>query len=263
MERAYDNRDPRKGLITRKGDDDVGRKLADGGPTLVGWFRYFFDEDRWEWSPQVEQIHGYEPGTVTPTTKLVLSHHHPQDYRQVADTLELIRQTRRAFRSRHRICDIHGNVHDIAVIGDEIHDEDGRVIGTYGFYVDLSREEQAHHDQLTAELAYIAERRSPIEQAKGMLRMVYNISEAAAFDLLKWRSQETNVKLQALAQQIADDFAEVNHDGTMPPRSTYDNVLLTAHHRVHHDRAQSRRSMSFRDHAQTPPGPRDPNTPRG
>jgi PAS domain S-box-containing protein len=221
-----------------EGSGPVGRALADGGPTRVGWFRYFFDEDRWEWSPQVEQMHGYNPGTVTPTTKLVLSHKHPDDYRQVAETLQLIRQTRRAFRSTHRIVDVHGKVHHVAVLGDELDDEDGRVIGTYGFYVDLTREEQARQDQLTAEVAHIkadaahiSERRSAIEQAKGMLMMVYNVDDAAAFELLRKRSQETNVKLFRLAQQVVADFTDAGRNSEMS-RSTYDNLFLTAHNRV-------------------------------
>lgn len=37
-------------------------------PERVGWFRFYFDEQRWEWSPEVERLHGHNPGTVTPTT---------------------------------------------------------------------------------------------------------------------------------------------------------------------------------------------------
>jgi hypothetical protein len=48
---------------------------------------------RGEWSPEVERMHGYEPGTVQPTTALVLSHKHPEDYEQVAATLDEIRRT--------------------------------------------------------------------------------------------------------------------------------------------------------------------------
>ena len=39
-----------------------------------------------------------------------------------------------------------------------------------------------------------------------MLMLIYAIDEAAAFELLKWRSQETNVKLRILAEQVAADF---------------------------------------------------------
>jgi PAS fold len=60
--------------------------LAGGKSQRVGWFRLYFDDERWEWSPEVERMHGYEPGTVQPTTALVLSHKHPEDYEQVAAT---------------------------------------------------------------------------------------------------------------------------------------------------------------------------------
>jgi hypothetical protein len=53
--------------------------LAGSSPLHAGWYRFYFADERWEWSTQVAQIHGYEPGSVTPTTELVLSHKHPDD----------------------------------------------------------------------------------------------------------------------------------------------------------------------------------------
>jgi AmiR/NasT family two-component response regulator len=41
-----------------------------------------------------------------------------------------------------------------------------------------------------------------IEQAKGTLMLVYSLGAVVAFDLLRRRSQETNVKLRRLARQI-------------------------------------------------------------
>jgi hypothetical protein len=71
--------------------------IAGGTPQSVGSWRFYFADERWEWSPEVERIHGYEPGTVTPTTRLVLSHKHPDDLRHVAATLDDIRRTLTAF----------------------------------------------------------------------------------------------------------------------------------------------------------------------
>ena len=67
---------------------DVEQALAGGAPQRVGWFRFYFADQRWEWSEQVQRMHGYEPGTVTPTTELVLSHKHPDDRGQVAATID-------------------------------------------------------------------------------------------------------------------------------------------------------------------------------
>ena len=65
------------------GDSQLEQALAGGAPQRAGWFRLYFNREQWEWSPEVERMHGYEPGTVQPTIKLVLSHKHPDDYEQV------------------------------------------------------------------------------------------------------------------------------------------------------------------------------------
>ena len=62
--------------------------------------------------------------------------------------------------------------------------------------------------------------------------LVYRIESEAAFDLLKWRSQETNVKLRVLAEQLITDVRTLEYDETVPPRCTFDRLLLTAHQRV-------------------------------
>ncbi|MDT5365592.1 MAG: hypothetical protein QOC62_23 [Mycobacterium sp.] len=215
--------------------EGVEETFAAGGPQRVGWFRYYFDDDRWEWSPQVEKMHGYLPGSVTPTTEMVLSHKHPDDYRQIADTLSLIRQTRQAFSTRHRIIDVEGRLHHVVVVGDLLRADDGTVTGTHGYYIDVTPSERARQDQVTAAVTRITEDRAGIEQAKGMLMLIYAIDELTAFQLLKWRSQETNVKLRILAEQIAADFISLSGTETLPPRPVFDNLLLTAHLRVNAD----------------------------
>jgi fructose-specific component phosphotransferase system IIB-like protein len=216
-----------------EGQTPVEHALAGGEPQRVGWFRFYFADERWEWSPQVERMHGYEPGTVQPTTDVVLSHKHPDDYGQVAATIDEIRRTSGAFSTRHRIVDTHGEVHHVVVVGDQLFGADGTVIGTHGFYVDVSPSIQEVHDEIVSEaVAEIAETRGGIEQAKGMLMLLYRISADSAFELLKWRSQETNTKLRVLAEQIVKDFLDLKYDEVLPARVVYDRLLLTAHLRV-------------------------------
>ena len=168
-----------------------------------------------------------------PTTDLVLSHKHPDDYGQVAATLDEIRRTSGAFSTRHRIIDTHGDIHHVVVVGDQLFDDSGAVIGTHGFYVDVTPSMNEAHDEIVTEaVAEIAEARGGIEQAKGMLMLIYRISADSAFELLKWRSQETNIKLRVLAEQIAKDFLELRYDEELPARAVYDRLLLTAHFRV-------------------------------
>ena len=135
---------------------DVEQALAGGSPQRAGWFRFHFADQRWEWSEQVRRMHGYEPGSVTPTTDLVLAHKHPDDRRQVAATIDQILNTHKAFSTRHRIIDTSGNVRSVVVVGDQLHDDQGGVIGTHGFYVDVSPlPDQEREDLVTAKLAEI------------------------------------------------------------------------------------------------------------
>jgi ANTAR domain len=87
-------------------------------------------------------------------------------------------------------------------------------------------------DEMTAAVANFVEHRSAIEQTKGMLMLLYGIDESAAFELLKWRSQQNNVKLRLLAERIATDFLALSSGETLPSRSAFDKVLLTAHLRI-------------------------------
>jgi PAS domain S-box-containing protein len=210
---------------------EVEQALTGGDPQRVGWFRFYFEDQRWEWSEQVQQMYGYAPGAVTPTTEIVLSHKHPDDRHQVAATIDDIVRTHKAFSTRHRVIDTSGKVRHVVVVGDELHNDNGSVIGTHGFYVDITPSERASENIITERVAEIAENRAGIEQAKGMLMLVYDIDDRAAFDLLKWLSQENNIKLRLVAEQIAIDFRTAASEN-IASRAVFDQLLLTAHLRV-------------------------------
>ena len=219
------------------GKSPLERALAGGRPQHAGWFRLYFDGEQWEWSPEVERLHGYEPGTVKPTTGLVLSHKHPKDYEQVAATLEDIRRTHQPFSTRHRIIDVQGDTHEVVVVADLFRGEAGEVIGTHGFYVDVTFPPEQRETFISAAVAEIAANRAVIEQVKGILMMIYRVDADTAFDLLKWRSQENNVKLRTLAEQLLTDFLTLRNDDTVPSQATFDQLLLTAHQRITRARA--------------------------
>ena len=150
-------------------DSSVEQALTGGALQRVGWYRFYFADERWEWSTEVEQIHGYQPGTVTPTTELVLSHKHPDDYPHIAATLDDIRRTRKPFSTRHRIITVQGDVRDVVVIGERFHDNTGEIVGTQGFYLDVTPSADQRQESITEALAEIADHRTVIEQAKGVL----------------------------------------------------------------------------------------------
>ena len=54
-----------------------------------------------------------------------------------------------------------------SVVGEQLHDEPGRVVGTQGFYIDTTPDERRQQDQLTTQLAIIAENRRASSRPKG------------------------------------------------------------------------------------------------
>ena len=83
-------------------------EAGDDGYLKVGSFRFWFLGQRWEWSDEVALMHGYEPGSVVPTTELLLSHKHPDDRAHVQDLLDYALHSGGSFSSRHRFVDTAG-----------------------------------------------------------------------------------------------------------------------------------------------------------
>jgi PAS domain S-box-containing protein len=198
----------------------------------IGTFRFWFVGQRWEWSDEVARMHGYEPGDVEPTTQLLLSHKHPDDRAHVQELLDHALQSEGSFSSRHRFIDTGGTVHDAIVVADRMLDESGAVLGTEGYYIDLTQSfDETRQEVLDEALPDLFESRAAIEQAKGVLMAISRVSAEQAFRVLQWRSQETNVKLRALAKQLLDDMATLPAPAAAV-QSQFDHLLLTVHERI-------------------------------
>ena len=196
---------------------------------LAGRFSYDARDDRWEWSDEVAAMHGYQPGTVQPTTELVLAHKHPDDKPTVAQLIDQVRRLGIPFSSRHRIIDTAGRVHLVVVVGDRWLDSAGDLVGTTGFYVDVTDEFDADvQSSLDEVVAHIAIRRATINQAIGMLMLAHGVSADDAFQILARRSQQTNVKLRDLAAQ----FVKEAKDSHVTDAARIDEILATVHERT-------------------------------
>lgn len=198
----------------------VGQVLGDGSAApFAGRFQFFIAEQRWVWSDAVARMHGYEPGSVEPTTELLLHHKHPEDRDRAAAVLQGV-ESGEPFSSRHRIVDAAGRTRFMIVVGDRMVDDSGALLGTAGFYVDATESWQS---DISSALSASHQSRAVIEQAKGVLMVAYNISAERAFDVLVWRSQETQVKLRNLAARF---LAAMQQQG-FGAASNVDHVLLT------------------------------------
>jgi len=198
----------------------------------VGSFRFWFVGQRWEWSDEVARMHGYEPGSVVPTTELLLSHKHPDDRQHVQDQLDHLLHFGGSFSSRHRFIDTAGREHTVIVLADRMLDDSGALVGSEGYYIDLTDTfHQARRQALDDSLPELFEARAAIEQAKGALMLVYRINAEAAFEILLWRSQQTNTKLRALAAQVVAELDTLRYEPDNLRRE-FDHLLLTVHDRV-------------------------------
>lgn len=92
--------------------------------------------------------------------------------------------------------------------------------------------DSASQQQIDDAVREISERRSVIDQAKGMLMFVFGISAEDAFDLLVLQSQQHNVKLRLLAEQIVGDLVELSRTTPTLDRLDCHGVLVTAHQRI-------------------------------
>jgi PAS domain S-box-containing protein len=203
---------------------DLDKALLGGEPARVGRFAYNYNTEAWTWSSTVARIHGYEPGEVQPTTELVLSHKHPDD---LAKVKALLKRSSAPFSSRHRIRTKSGQERNVVVVGEIVNDENGDVAATRGFYIDVTKSiEEAVQEGITEELEDIVAHRATIEQAKGMLMAVYDLRDDSAFDVLRWRSQELNVKLHGVAEEIVAQLPGLLNlqSGT---RGAVDHLLMT------------------------------------
>src|ERR1035441_9288522 len=77
---------------------------------------------------------------------------------------------------------------------------------------------------------FVVDSRAAIEQANGVLILVYGISAERAFDVLVWRSQETNVKVREFARRLLAGLPGVDISG--PAREAVDYLLLTLDERI-------------------------------
>lgn len=214
-----------------EGDGGIGADLRRN----AGSFRFRFADRHWEWSDEIARMHGYPPGGVTPTTELLLAHLHPEDHDRVAGLLDRSAELARPFSSRHRIVDTEGEIHHVVVVADRLPDADGAIIGTAGWFVDVTGTLATHRrETLDEQLPELYAARAVIEQAKGALMLVYGVSPEQAFRVLSWRSQETNTKLRALATRLLADFGTLGPH-TADVRARFDHLLLTAHDRVEAD----------------------------
>ena len=173
----------------------------DGTP--VGYYTYVVGEDRWSWSAGVYALHGYEPDSVVVTSELMLQHKHPDDMPRAFEVLQTAIEDGRPFACYHRVIDAKQAVRSVVSVGRGVAGRDGTIEQVTGFFVDLTDARRAETQRDVDEaLVAIAQTRSIIDQAKGMVMLGMGCDADAAFGVLRKYSSHKNVKLNDLARRL-------------------------------------------------------------
>jgi hypothetical protein len=91
-----------------------------------------------------------------------------------------------------------------------------------------------HDQRVTDALRAITERRAVIEQAKGMLMLVYGVDADGAFDVLRKQSQDHNVKLNLVAEQVMKDLVELARNNGPVRQLALGGLIAAANQRIKH-----------------------------
>ena len=176
--------------------------LFEGCPT--GTFQYYLDTDTFHWSDEMYKIHGYQRGDVVPTYSLGQAHILPALREEAAAFWTEITEVGGPLSAYLTLRDIKGTHHQVLVTGDQLADGD-TVLGVWGVLIDLTHSIHLDSHKLANEaVAASAIKRGIIEQAKGILMGQTGISAESAFMLISKRSQDTNRKVNTIAQDIVD-----------------------------------------------------------
>ncbi|MEV0951514.1 PAS and ANTAR domain-containing protein [Promicromonospora sp. NPDC050249] len=190
-------------------DSDIEKALAGGARPPVGRYRLDLATGEWAWSDEVYVMHGFEPGDIVPTTPLMLAHKHPDDRARVDGMLRRAAETGQPFSSVHRIVDAAGKTRTLAVTGQGRRDPvTGEVTELFGYFIDVTKaQREAAAREASASIQASSERRSVIEQAKGVLMVIHGIEEETAFDQLREASNQSNIPLRDIAYSLVQLFS--------------------------------------------------------
>ncbi|MFI8524075.1 PAS and ANTAR domain-containing protein [Promicromonospora sukumoe] len=207
-------------------ESKIEEALDGGEMPPVGRYRLDLLTETWSWSREVYVMHGFEPGEVVPTTGLMVSHKHPDDLGNVDGALRRSAESGEAFSSVHRIVDTRGETRTLVITGQGYREEGtGEVTVLSGYIIDVTDAHRAAAARdATAAIQASAERRAAIEQARGMLMMVYSVDHDLAFQLLRRVSNDTNVPLRDIARELVG-FVESSVPAAPESRGLVDEFL--------------------------------------
>lgn len=192
----------------------------------VGRFSYDTVAGMWNWDDEVFRILALPPWSVTPTAEYFLSRTHPEDRAAVSDALVAAERDGQPFSVSCRVTAADGAERKVLIVclaGACRADEPTSAID--GHLIDLTADFRKD-GELVARQAVLesARHRATIERAVGGLMVAYGLDADRAFDMLRWWSQNSNVKVRVLAGRLVEASSRGAASG-QAVRETFDELL--------------------------------------
>jgi len=179
---------------------------------------------RWWWSEEMFTLHALAPGDVVPSRDVLLRHVRPDDRAAVDEALVRGERELQPFVVPYVLVDVTGHERAVTLCGAG-DARDGSVVVS-GFVVEATPVERARvAHEVTSGLEQAIASHATIDQAKGALMLVYGIDGDTAFELLRWCSQQRNVRLATLASRL---LGAVEDTGGLPAdaRARMDEIIF-------------------------------------
>jgi len=182
-------------MAGRRTDDPTAD--ADARGRAVGTFSFDLADQVWAWSDEMFRIHGYEPGEIAPSLAVLLEH--ADDVADAERHIDEVLATGQPFSCYHRIRTADGALRPMLTVAEGVV-RNGAVVRVQGalMALDLVR------DAITAAAAGpVPEgRRAGIDQATGMLALIYGVRPQEAMALLVHGAESTGSSVLALSEEL-------------------------------------------------------------
>ena len=215
---------------SREGIDAAGAVA----PVCVGRFGYRPDERTMWWTRETaprSAAAGAGEGQLG--LELLLAQVHPLDRAALAAALAGDRR----FCLRVRLPDAAGTERTLILFADRAGGADRPGSEFEGFYIDLTDELAVQHKALLDEaLPRMVRTGAAVEQAVGMLQLVYGVTADKAGELLAWRAEVTGLPVAEFAARLCAVVSGAGAAASAEVRSRVDDLLLTLHERMGADR---------------------------
>lgn len=188
---------------------------------VVGHHALRPDEGTWWWSDGMRALYARDaPGE--PAVDLLVEHVHGEDRGPVREAIARCADEGTPFAVRHRVLDRDGGTVEVTLTGARGHDGPA-AREVRGMVLDLGAAVTgAARGRASLELGTALASHAVVDQAKGVLALAYGLDEAAAFELLRWCSMRSNVRLTTVAHRLLLSVRD------LPPTATATRDLVEA-----------------------------------